>query len=295
MDLEELRTFLAAVRHGNLSQAARELSVSQPGISRRIHKLERELGAKLLKRAHGTLTPTREGLHFLRFARRVLDEYGSLLAALQEEGQVRGKLRIAASTTPGEHLLPDLLARFLRIYPEVKASLHVMDSASVEEGVAGERFDVGFSGRPASSPRLAQLVAGEDEIVVAAPKTHPLAGMGEVPLERLKREAFVVRHEGSGTRLSVERLLERQGVAFPALRGIMEVSSVHSQIEAIAAGHGLGFVSRYAIRAHAPGSVAVLRIAGLELRRSLYMLYLSDRSDRALSALVDYVREHGIA
>lgn len=295
MDLEELRTFLAAVRHGSLSQAARELNVSQPGISRRIHKLERELNVKLLHRARAVLTPTREGLHFLRFAKRVLAEYGSLLAALHEEAPVRGTLRIAASTTPGEHLLPDLLARFLRMYPEVKASLNVMDSASVERCVAEGRCDIGFSGRPASSPRLVQMVAGEDEIVLAAPKTHPLAGMGEVPFELLKEEAFVVRHEGSGTRQSVERLLEQQGVAFPAHRGIMEVSSVHSQIEAIAAGHGIGFVSLVAIRSHAPDSVAVLRIAGIPLRRSLYMLYPKDREEPTLNALFGYVQEYGIA
>lgn len=293
VDIEQLRSFVEVVRQGSFSEAARSLSLSQPGVSRRIRKLEEEIGAELLRRTGGALSPTRLGLEFLRFAERVLEEHRRFLSAASEAvGGIRGALHISASTTPGEYLLPDLIAAFSERHPGVSASLHVMESASVEACVEARNCDLGFLGRP---PRPGILVAHpvwEDEIVLAVPRAHPLARYQSVPVDRLEGEAFIHRSSGSGTRTSLEEALQLHGVRLPSHRTVMESNSVRSQLSAIASGRGVGFVSRYALAGAEAQEIRAVRLQGLSLRRTLYMIHHDDRVDEPFLAFIRFVQEH---
>ena len=287
MDFEELRTFVKTVRSGSFSQAARALSLSQPAVSRRIHKLERELGVKLLERDGGLFTPTRKGLEFLRFAEEVLAQYDALRRGMVE-GELQGHLQIGASTTPGEFLLPGLLSRFLKRYPQVEAALHVMDSAAVEHCVTEGHCDVGFIGRRPRPGVLTSMPVCDDEIVLAAPVSHPFAGKAEVDLDELRGAVVVQRRHGSGTRATVEESLAERGLLMPPHKAIFEVTSVHSQLAAIRAGHGVGFVSRLAMTGAGDG-IVTLRIAGHSMRRTIYMIYDERRDDPVYLSFIDYI------
>lgn len=288
MDLEDLRTFVAVLTAGSFSQASRMLQVSQPTVSRRIQAIEREFGAELIERQGGTLLPTRPGLELMAFAERTLREYERLRQG-QGADSVEGTLAIASSSTPGESFLPGLVARFGALYPRVTASLHVMDSSGVARCVAQRRCDVGVLGTRPQGDGMSSLRLGEDEIVLATPRSHRFAKEEQIPLEALGGEVFVERHEGSATRATVAGILERAGARPLDYRAAVFVSSVQAQLSAVAKGQGIGFVSRVALRYFA-GDVAVVRIAGMRLRREFYLYFDPQRSETAHVAFVGFMR-----
>jgi DNA-binding transcriptional LysR family regulator len=228
VDLEDLRAFAETVRRGSFSEAARSLNRSQPTVSRSVRRLEARFGLRLLERSRPAVTPTRAGLAVLAFAERMLGAWGELESALRGAGQVRGTLQVAASTTPGEYLLPPLLAAFTREHPHVRVQLTVMNSASAEECVGARHCDVGFVGRPPRLPSLASFVLGEDEIVLAVPAGHPLAARGRVTAADLRGLVWVEREEGSGTRQAVSMLLRRNRLRLPPRRVGLVVSSAQA-------------------------------------------------------------------
>jgi DNA-binding transcriptional LysR family regulator len=158
LEIEDLRLFLAAVRMGSISAAARSAARSQPAVSRRIRNLERELGVELLDRSKSVVTPTSQGWEFLRFATNVIMQYEALQGKLAAATPFTAHLGIAASTTPGEYWLPNVLPEFQANNPGIQLALSVMDSAAVEECAAERRCDLGFIGRsPAPTSAFALL------------------------------------------------------------------------------------------------------------------------------------------
>ncbi len=307
MDLDDLRAFTETVRRGSLSEAAVALSLSQPTVSRRVRRLESELGQPLLERSRPAVAPTRAGLRLMTVADRLLREWealrqdggqdggqrvsqdsdrGSVQDGGQDGTQGRGHiatLHVAASTTPGEALAPDLLARFARLHPAVRPHLHVMNSASVEACVGGRHCDVGFLGWPPHGRRLRAIPVAEDEVVLACPPGHPFAVRGAIALADLAGQSLVLREPGSGTRRAVEAALAASGLALPPHRVVEEVDGSRALLAAVAAGRGLGFVS-----ARLAGPAAV-RIADLPVRRFLLLVHHARHLPPPARAFVDFV------
>lgn len=292
MNLEQLRTLVNVVEHGNLSAAARAMRLSQPAITKQVQRLEAELGLALLVRGpkrQAELTPAGERL--LAFARQTLARFEELegeLAALKEVG--RGVLILAASTIPGEYLLPGLLAAFRTRYPQVEVHMTVSDTADVATRLLADQADVGVIGSTIRRPglRLERLVG--DEIVLAVPPGHPFAGREQVTVEELQGQPLVWREEGSGTRRSVEMALTATGVSLPPGQIALTLGSTQAVLQAVEQGLGVGFVSaRAAAQAQADGHLACVRLAGVDLRRDLYLAYLPQRiGDPLLARFVDF-------
>ena len=291
MDLQDLRLFTLAVRQGSLSRAAREAHCSQPTVSRRIQSLEAELGTQLLVRGARTLSPTPAGLEFLHFAERALEAEADLRARIRRPWLLRGDLHVAASTTPGEGFVPGLMAAFGETQPDLSARLHIMDSRAVEECVLLGNCDAGFTGHPPAPGLLRSEPVGEDELVLVVGPDHPWHDRSEMPLDVLCRQTFVERDEGSGTRRTVEEAVGRAAPEFAGRRIVLQVSSAQALLASVRADIGCGFVSRASLQATAPDGLHALRIAGLPLRRHIYLVLPQRPADRAL-AFAAFARLH---
>jgi DNA-binding transcriptional LysR family regulator len=289
MDLEQLRAFVETVRRGSFSLAAETLHVSQPALSRRIGRLEAEVGQRLLERGRPVATPTRAGLALLPFAERTVAEWERLLPELPAAADLAGTLHVSSSSAPAAAVAPPLLALFSERHPGVRTELHVMNSASVEECVRRRHCDVGFLGRPPRAPLLQYFPVAQDEVVLAVPRGHRLAAEGEVDAAELAGEPFVVREAGSGTWGAALAALAAAGVALPARRVAAEVADAQAQLAAIAAGQGIGFVSRMLAGAR-EGEVALVRLRGLRIPRAIHLLYDARHQGRLAEAFVNFVR-----
>ncbi len=281
MNLGQLSMFLEVVRRGSLSEAARRHNLTQPAVTRKMQRLEKELGIALFERGEGhQVALTSMGRDFLAFAEKVIQDFGTLQESWRaQRHDVQGLLRLAASTTPGEFVVPRLLATFANRYPNVKPNLNILDSDEVEARLLTGEYDAGFTGK---LPDAAQLNAHQiwlDEIVLAVPPGHRLAnGKREIELSELDGEILLDREQGSGTMQSVRRILSESGKELPPHKVMMTLGSTQAIISSVAAGLGSGFVSSLATE-EAGKRVTALRLAGLPLKRSLYMIYDQARQE----------------
>lgn len=288
-NLEDLRLFIETVRTGKFTDAARRLQISQPNVTRAVKRIEDELGVRLIERSRPIVVPTREGLALLSFAEQALGEFDKLRKTIGELRElVRGTLYIVSSTTPGEYVVPNLLAKFLRLYPGVDVQMKVLNSDAVEECLSKGHCDIGFLGREPRIPWLDRCVIGEDEIVLAVPGDHPLASRKSVSIADLQGEWFVLREEGSATRQAVENALKKAGLSFPWHRVALVASTVHALLGAVSSGMGIGFVSSLAVERADRRRVAVLRLSNLAIRRELYMIYDANRCSETCREFTKY-------
>jgi DNA-binding transcriptional LysR family regulator len=279
MDSTYLRTFLEIVRRGSFSEAAGHLKLSQPAVTFQIQRLERDLGVRLLDRGGGRLRLTPEGEAFHRHAERIVREEEALqesLSALAHE--VRGELSMAASTVPGEFLVPALLAEFVRHYPHVQASVTVFDTEAAIEHVLRGEFDLGFTGARTDRPGLEQVPFVRDRMVLIVPPEHPFARRTSIRLEELHDQPLVTRESGSGTMATVRKLLQGAGLDMRDWSNATVLSSTQAVISGVQAGLGVAFVSAFAaavpVRARA---VHALNVEGVKLERDFFVVYQEGR------------------
>lgn len=294
MNLEHLSTLVCIVEQGSLSAAARAKRISQPAVTKQLQRMEAEIGLPLLVRGprrRVELTPAGERL--LAFARETLARYEVLeqdLATLKTVGE--GTLVLAASTIPGEYVLPGLLAGFHHRYAQITVQMTISDTADVATRLLADQADVGVIGSAIREPglRLERLVG--DEVVLAVPPGHPFAGRQEVAVAELEEQPLILREEGSGTRRSVEASLEAAGFSLPHDNVVLNLGSTQAILQAVSQGLGLGFVSaRAAAQAKADGHLACVGLKGVDLGRDLYLAYLPRwAGDPLLVRFLDYAR-----
>lgn len=293
MNLDYLRTLVSIVEEGSLSAAARARRLSQPAVTKQLQRLEADLELSLLVRGprrQVELTPA--GTLVLAFARQTLAQFERLeseLGALKSLGQ--GTLVLAASTIPGEYVLPALLAEFRQEYPTIKIEMSVSDTAEVAEKLLAEQADLGMVGSPVRRPglRLERLLG--DEIVLAVPLNHDFARRKRVGPDELRGQALVLREEGSGTRRSVEASLAAAGLDLPQEDIALILGSTQAVLHAVEQGLGLGFVSARAAAAREGRSLACVGLEGVDLSRDLYLAYLPQRAgDPLLARFLEFAR-----
>jgi DNA-binding transcriptional LysR family regulator len=293
MNLDQLKTFQEVVRLGSFSEVAKKLGISQPAVSFQIQKLEHELGTKLIDRTQRGITLTTAGERLLRFAdstetgRELLQRD---LEQLREE--IFGELLIAASTIPGEFLLPPLLAEFKKQHPAVKIQVDVSDSLTVINGVRDTTYEVGFCGVAPEGQGLTSFKIAGDEIVLIVPPEHPFARKGQIAPDELEGEPFIYREETSGTQRSLERLLGNAGLDLRKWAPNLVLGTTQSVVSAVATGAGIAFVSNLAIKQSLSlGLVRQISVSGLRLSRDFYCIYRQERVvSRLLEGFIDFMK-----
>lgn len=273
MDIVELENFLVVAERGSFTAAARELGISQPGLTRQIQRVERSVGLPLLQRSREGATLTPAGERYRTYASEVIARHREMLAEVQgAEAGLEGELRIAASTTPAEFLAPRLVADFTALYPKVRAIVFTADSQRVVEEVYEGRRDLGLVGARIVHKGLRFDSVGGDEVVLAVPHSHPFSRLSEVPIEALSNQRFVEREDGSGTLLSVRRVLARQGLSLPPYRVAMTLTTTQAIVSAVRSGYGIGFVSSLALADLGPEGPVPVRLSGMPILRQLYLV-----------------------
>ena len=293
MDTKQLAAFCAVVERKSFSQAAERLGVTQPAVSLQVRSLEKRLGRKLLDRSGRRVEPTEAGLALYRGAQRMLALEGQLIDELDagEGGELGGTLEVGASTGPGSTVVPVLLCEFQRENPGVAVSLSISDTQSVVDRVAERELELGVVGAARRHRGVVFEPFFRDEVVLACPPGHRFAGRS-VSLEELREEPLIVMQEGAGVRQVIEDELRRAGTRLRDLEPRLELGLQESVKSAVAAGHGVTFISRTAIEADlAAGTLETARVKGLEPSREISLVRSAGRSPtRAAEAFLEFAR-----
>src|SRR5439155_17528856 len=239
--------------------------------------------------------PTEAGLRLYASAQKLLALEQQLLVDVTggEQGTLTGTLELGASTGPGGTVVPVLLCEFQESHPEVRVRLSVSDTQTVVAQVAERELELGVVGAAARHRGVAYEPFFRDEVVLACPSGHRLAGK-TVSLDDLRAEPLIVMQEGAGVRQVIEDELRTVGTRLRDLDVRLELGLQESVRSAVLAGHGITFVSRLAIEADlAAGVIATARVPGLDPVREILLARASGRSEtRAARAFVAFAREH---
>ncbi len=268
MTPHQLRTFLAVARTGSVRAAAARLVVTQPAVSAAVAALEREIGTALVERRGRGLALTAAGEALALRAAQVLGLMEQAVAEAREAGAPgTGRLRLAAVTTAGEHVLPPLLRDFRARNPGVEVVLEVGNRRTVWERLRDREADLGVAGRPPAGWGLAGEPFRRNDLVVIGPPGRD--GRRLSPGE-LAGETWLLREPASGTRENALEWLASQGLEPPTLT----IGSNGAIVRLVALGLGVTLISRDAVgREVAEGAVRVLPVRGLPLRRQWHAVY----------------------
>ncbi|MFJ5592725.1 LysR substrate-binding domain-containing protein [Streptomyces noursei] len=277
-DLESLRLLVLVADLGSLGRAAERLRISQPSASRRLSTLERGLGLVLLDRTRRGSRLTLAGQVVTGHARSVLAELDDLLTGA---GKLRDRreaeLRVAASLTIAEYLLPTWISELRSRRPELYIGLQVTNSEHVPELVEAGEADIGFIEGPRLSRVMSTRQVAEDRLVVVVDPGHPWARRREpLSARELSRTPLVLRESGSGTRQTLDRALHLAGC--DRARPLVELGSTAAVRGAVIAGTGPSVLSELAVRGDiVEGRLTGVEVAGVDLTRDLRAVWPTGR------------------
>ncbi|KAB2379457.1 LysR substrate-binding domain-containing protein [Actinomadura montaniterrae] len=267
MDLHMLRQFLVVARLEHLSRAAEELRVAQPSLSRTIARLEGELGAPLFDRA-GRLRLNDTGKLFRGHVERALGELDAGRRAVAEAaGEGFGTVRLASETFL---TFTAPLAAYKRAHPDVEVELHQMPAADMSRALLAQDVDLCAASQPIHADGLESVRLLDEEVWLATPLDHPLAGRASVTVDELAGQPFIAAHKGHWQRRLLDRLFAARDLT-PKI--VCEGDEVGSIAELIIAGFGVGLVPGLARRSASMAPVAWIAVDSPDCRRTLSLYW----------------------
>lgn len=241
--LRQLEVFLAVARTGSVSRAGDELAMSQSAVSGSLADLERQFDVRLFDRLGKRLRLSDVGRALRSRAEAILDRARELESALA--GQTDdARLRVGATLTIGNYVVVPLMARYLREGHGAMVRLDIANTETITRRVANFELDVGLIEGERAHPELAITPFRDDELVVFAAPSHPLAKKRHLTDADLKAADWIVREHGSGTRQTFDRAMT--GI-LPDLHLALELPHTEVIKRAVEAGLGVGCVSRLAL------------------------------------------------
>lgn len=268
-----LRTFVSVAENLSFSEAAREIHISQPAVSKHIRELESEYGTVLFERLGNRIRLTGAGSALLVHARTILEEYkktGADMRALA--GNASGELRIAASTTVAQYLLPEILAGFRKRYPGVRVTMLSGNSREVESALLSGHADIGLVEGITRRSGLKYTAFARDELVAIASTSSVSGRRGNLTLEELKKVPVVLREHGSGTLDVVRRALAEAGISLSELNVEMNIGSTEGIKLYVQHSDALGIVSIRSVGGEIYRNVfRIVDIEGLSMTREFMM------------------------
>jgi DNA-binding transcriptional LysR family regulator len=286
LTLRQLRVYEAVAHHLSYSRAAESLHLTQPAVSMQIKQLEESIGLPLFEKLGKKIYLTEAGKEFLHYCKNILDqltEAENVLAEMKGVGQ--GKLKISVAET-ASHFATQLLAEFCKRYPQVLVTLNVTNREGLLKHLAKNDMDMVVMGKPPEELELQATSFMENPLVIIAPNNHPLAHEPNIPLDRLQEETFLVREQGSGTRIAMERFFTEQGIK---LTTGTELSTNEAIKQAVQAGMGLGILSLHTVSLELETNrLVVLDVQSFPIMRDWYVV---QRKGKRLTATAQMFKE----
>lgn len=278
-NLYPLHVFRLVARGGSVTRAGQELFISQPAVSAHLKALETAIGEPLFERTPRGMQLTAAGIVVLEQVNRLFALYEEIPAAVNAlRGRVRGEVTVAASSTPGAYLVPELLRQFQERYSEVRPVLRVGDSAEVLQWLLDYQARMGVIGEMNIADGLQSVEIGSDHLQLVAAAGDPLCHIKQVKPEHLRGRTLLLREEGSSTRAGAQSLL---GEHLKEFERVVEIPSPEVIKQAVASGLGVAVLSSWATKLEE--SAGLLQPVRDTRLRQLRRFFLVKRKDRALT------------
>jgi LysR family transcriptional regulator, low CO2-responsive transcriptional regulator len=284
--LHQLKVFQTVAESQSFTRAAEVLHLTQPAVSIQVKQLEDNVGLPLLEVVGKKIYLTQAGEELLRYSRGINRSLNEATQVLDElKGMQRGRLTIAVAST-ANYFAPRLLATFNCRFEHVKVSLDVTNREGLLRHLETNDVDIVIMGRPPDNLDLAAEAFMDNPLVVIAPPSHPLTATQHINVLDLQSQTFLIREQGSGTRIAMERCFREKNMT---LSTGMEMNSNEAIKQAVQAGLGLGIVSRHTIELELETQrLVVLDVDSFPIVRHWYIVH---RRGKRLSKIATAFRE----
>ena len=284
-----LRVFAAAAHTLSFKQAAQELCITQPAVSKHIRALEEHYHVRLFERLGSRLSLTTAGQVMLEHVQQLLSDYATLSYALHLfNHETAGTLRLGASTTIAQYLLPALLAAFSQTYPEIELSLINGNSRSIEQALYCHEIELGLVEGIYQSPGLNYQRLMDDELCLLAPPRLQLAAA--ISINELKRLPLVLREHGSGTLDVIINALQRHSIKLSELNIKLHLGSSEGIKLFLQHCDCAAIISRLAAAAELQrGELNEIKIPELNLKRRFHLVLSPGPISPLLQRFIDYI------
>ncbi|MEX5730158.1 DNA-binding transcriptional LysR family regulator [Rhodovulum iodosum] len=275
---KQLRALRAVAEYGSITAASEVLSLTAPAVHTQLKALETHFNCKLLDRSsHGVtrLTPQGEAvLVAARTADTAIEACADHVRALNEG--MEGLVTLGVVST-GKYFGPRIVAQLHNAYPTIEVLLRVGNRDTVISALQGAAVDLAIMGRPPRVPEVNATVLGPHPHVLIAAPGHRLSDQGRIAPAGLLEETFLVREEGSGTRILTRRYLDKVAQGRPYR--LMELDSNETIKQAVIAGLGIALISRHTIDDELrAGRLVEIEAEGLPLVRQWFLVHRRDTS-----------------
>lgn len=289
-----LKVFRSAARHLSFTKASEELYVSQPSVTRHIRELETEYGQRLFERTGGRLQLTLAGERMLEHVERILEAYSALDYEMKKmSGELGGTLRIGASTTIAQYVLPQALALFSQGRSQTSIYLRNGNTEEIEQSLLAHEIDLGLVEGGSRQRVLNYIPFMKDELVAVVRTDNRLNLPEELSASDLASYPLVLREQGSGTLDVLSAALGARGVPLSSLRSYIHLGSTESIKRFLLYTDSIGFVSIRAVRDElATGKLRLIELHDLSLFREFSVVSRQGNQSGPSADFVDFLMKN---
>lgn len=289
-----LKVFSAVANRLSFTKAAAELYITQPAVSKHIQELEETYKIKLFERNGSKIALTPAGEILLKHTKKIFEIYREIdfdMSSFITERQ--GLLRLGASTTISQYIIPPVLARFHQKQKEIKVNLVNGNTEQIENALINKEIEIGIVEGQSKNQSIKYIPFLKDELVLVCNTKNPLVKQQEILLEDLKLMKFVTRERGSGTLEVIEFALKQVDVKITDLQIEMQLGSTESIKSYLLNSDCFAFMSIHAVDKELKNNeLIVLDVEHLSIERYFYIITLLGKSDSLSELFIQTIGDY---
>ena len=275
-----LQVFEAVAKRLNFTKAAAELYITQPAVTKHIHELERQFKTKLFDRNGSRIKLTHAGEVLLQHTEQLFSLYRNLefeMNSLSMEHS--GRLRLGASTTIAQYVLPPVLAAFHKKFPDIKITLTTQNTEYIEEALKNKQIDLGLIEGSSKNASIKYTKFIKDEIVLVASNKNPLGIKDIIQPKELLKIPLLLREQGSGTLEVIAKKLKDLGIKLSDLNVEMQLSGTESMKSYLMHSSSMTFLPIHSILNELQSKqFRIIDIKGMDIERYFYFIHLQGQT-----------------
>ncbi|MCF2488774.1 LysR substrate-binding domain-containing protein [Dyadobacter sp. CY347] len=289
-----LQVFNTVARRLNFTKAAAELYITQPAVTKHIHELENQLNTKLFERNGSRVKLTQAGEILLHHSEQIFEIYRNIEFEINNLAQRQGgKLRLGASTTAAQYILPPILAAFHRKFHNIQVTLTIKNTEEIEQALQNKEIDLGVIEGFSKNAAIKYIEFLKDEIVLVAASKNPTAVTGTISSEKLKTIPLLMREPGSGTLEVIAHALKTIGVSIADLNIEMQLGSSESMKLYMLHSDSMALMSVHAVLKELQSKECrIVDVEGLNIDRYFYFTILHGQHEALPDLFMKFARFH---
>ncbi|MDM1071505.1 LysR family transcriptional regulator [Empedobacter brevis] len=291
-----LKVFDTVARRLNFTKAANELNITQPAVTKHIKEIELNLNIKLFERNGTKIKLTQAGEILVKYTEEIFSVYQKIefeIGQLQEKQ--KGHLRLGASTTIAQYVLPPILAEFRKRFPEIQLNLVIHNSEKIEDLLTNNKIDVGLIEAQIKNRTFHYFPFMKDEIVLVARQNHPLSTKNHLKTDDLLQIPFVLRESGSGTLETIDLALKAKNIKLNELKTEIRLGSTESIKSYLLHSDALAFLSVQSIlqelKSH---TLTIIDVKNMAIPRYFNFIIPEGEQSKLVSLFIDFCNRYNL-